>query len=298
MLELRAGDLEVTVAPAIGGSLRSFTKCGEPVMRTAAGPTILDAACFVLVPYSNRIAHGRFFWDGRHVQLAPNKLDVSTQHPLHGSGWTSQWHVVAAGSTWCELQHVYPGGDWPWPFTARQRITVNEASLTMSLSVENRGETDMPAGLGFHPYFTRAADTRLHALHRGEWLNDSSGIPQELASADAPRDWTQGRPIGEQPVDTVYAERAGDMTISWPQRRITATIHCDSLLAHTAIFVPQDVDWFCVEPVTHMTDALNRPGAAQAMIRLAPGQTAAVAMTISVMRELEDPVETGSGRKG
>lgn len=64
LLTLTASDYEGTIAPQVGGSLRSLYWKGLPVFRTARTAHILDAACFPIVPFCNRIAERRFAQGG------------------------------------------------------------------------------------------------------------------------------------------------------------------------------------------------------------------------------------------
>ena len=273
MLKLAAGDYELTVAPAIGGSIRSFTWRGEALMRTAQGSSVLDAACFPLVPFSNRIAHGRFEWMGREVQLKPNFPGTDHPHPLHGFGWISEWDIIEAECDYALLEHRYPGGDWPWPYIARQSIRLGKKGLVLELSLTNLGEGNMPAGLGFHPYFPRDEQTQLHALHTGEWLNDADGLPVELRERNEPIDWWEEQPVSERTVDTVYCGRSGDIRVSWPSRGIALSIACDPSLSCTSVFVPELADWFCVEPVSHATNAVNSTADNLGMVAIGPNES-------------------------
>lgn len=279
-LELSAGDYAVTIAPEAGGSLQSFTWRGEPLMRTAAGPGALDAACFPLVPFSNRVARGRFEWEGRAVELAPNFPGQDHPHPLHGFGWLTAWDVLETTQASAVLEHRYPGGEWPWPYLARQTVTVRENGLELSLTIENLSEWSMPAGLGFHPYFPCNDQTMLRARHRGEWQNSAHGLPVRLVEAGEAIDWWHGQPVGSRAVDTVYSDRQGDMVIEWPDRRLSLAIRCSKELDQTAIFVPE-ADWFCVEPVTHRTNALN--GEPDEIVALQPGAKLSVSVWLGII---------------
>jgi len=77
MLTLQAGEGSLTLAPEIGGSIVGWTIGPNHVLR----PPLVDAlvqgsargmAAYPLVPYSNRIDHGRFSFAGRSYQLARN----------------------------------------------------------------------------------------------------------------------------------------------------------------------------------------------------------------------------------
>jgi aldose 1-epimerase len=54
VLKLEASDYALTVAPDIGGSIRSFTWRGVLLMRTARDNSVLDAACLISDVLSSR----------------------------------------------------------------------------------------------------------------------------------------------------------------------------------------------------------------------------------------------------
>lgn len=258
MVELAAGDYRLTAAPERGGAILRLDWRGQPLMRPACGPSILDAACFPLVPFSNRIANGRFAAGGREVRLRPNFPGSDHPHPLHGFGWLAAWRVARQDGRSVAMEHVHPAGEWPWTYRAEQVLALDEDGLTMRLAATNESDEAMPLGLGFHPYFPRDPDTRYRGLHRGEWRNDADCIPLSLDLRDAPRDWWGGAPVGARPVDTVYAGRAGPLEIGWPSRNLSLRLDCSEALTDTVVYTPARADFFCVEPVSNATDAFNR----------------------------------------
>lgn len=271
-VEIGAGDYRLVAAPDRGGSILRFDWRGQPVLRPATGPSILDTACFPLAPFSNRIAHGRFVVDGREVRLRPNFPGSDHPHPLHGFGWLAHWRVIRHEPAELVMEHIHPAGEWPWSYRAEQRLALGPAGLMMILAATNLSETPMPLGLGFHPYFPRDARTRYTGLHRGEWHNDADCIPLTHEERDTPRDWWEGAPVGTRAVDTVYTGREGPLEIAWPDRGTRVTLACSDALSHTAVYSPAGEDFFCVEPVTHQTDAFNRGQ----LDLLAPGETRSI----------------------
>lgn len=260
MFELIAGDYRLIVAPERGGSILRFDWRGQPIMRPVCGPSILDVACFPLVPFSNRIANGRFDFNGTQVRLSPNFPGSDHPHPLHGFGWLARWNVVAQGSSSLVMEHSRSAGQWPWAYGAEQILTLDDGGLTMDLSLTNKSAEPMPAGVGFHPYFHRDPQTRLYALHRGEWHSDADCLPYLLDWRERPHDWWDGQPVETRTVDTVYTDRTGPIRIEWPTTQVSATITCSDSLRHTVIYSPARSDFFCAEPVTNETDAFNREG--------------------------------------
>lgn len=285
--ELVAGDYRLTVDPARGGSILALRWRAEPLLREAGGSSILDAACFPLVPYSNRIAGGRFRWrDAEHV-LPPNYPEVDPVNPLHGFGWLVAWQVVALTGQHILMEHRHtPDPGWPFACHTRLEYWLAPDGLTARLSLANLDDRSMPGGLGFHPYFPCNAKTSYLGLHRGEWLSDRSGLPVELRLQDREIDWWRGRPVAARSVDTVYTQRQGALTIGWPDRDLSVEMRCSDNLSCTSVFVPPQAEWFCVEPVTHSTNAVNGIDGAQAMTALMPGDEISATMSLHARKGL------------
>jgi aldose 1-epimerase len=279
MIILEAQGYRLELAPDRGGSVLRLDWRGEPLMRPNCGSTIFDVASFPLVPFSNRIARGRFNTGARKGRIAPNFPGSDHPHPLHGFGWLNTWDVVEQSADGAVLEHGYPGGEWPWPYRARQSFQLGAEGFTTALSVTNLGDAPMPAGLGFHPYFPRDAQTLYRGRHRGEWYNTPDCLPSSLDEHEEAIDWWQGRPVDARAVDTAYTGREGALEIDWPSRGLGVTIVPSDGLNTTVVFSPTGADFFCVEPVSHATDAINR--APETLTWLEPGETAEVGMTIS-----------------
>ena len=76
-LTLTAGDLAVTVSPAIGGAIVAFTAGDTPILRPTPPAAIRDrraglCGSYAMIPYSNRIADAVFAFRGDRFQLARN----------------------------------------------------------------------------------------------------------------------------------------------------------------------------------------------------------------------------------
>lgn len=257
MILLQSGDFRLLLDPAGGGAIAAFEWRGLPVFRPACGPSIMDQACFPLVPFSNRIAHGRFSAGGHQVQLKPNFPGSDHPHPLHGIGWLTQWQTVSTTSDATELEYHYREGEWPWPHVARQRLALADDGLTVELSVRNVGATPMPCGLGLHPYFPCNQYTRLIAFHEVEVVVDAECLPVGSNVSAVPKDWWNGAPVRSRQVDTAYLNRNGVICIQWPEIDAELLIHPSSNLRHTVIFTPATEGYFCVEPVSHATNSFN-----------------------------------------
>ena len=280
LIRLISGDTEVTLAPAIGGGIAAFRWRGRNIMR-AATPEMLAAgdplglAAFPLVPFSNRIAHGRFVWERRTVQLPLNFGDHP--HAIHGFGWQAPWRVEAADAVSARLGYDYHGGAWPWPFAARQDFAVADDGFTLTLSVTNLGDTPMPSGLGLHPYWPNPAETRLQTVAQGWFATDAFVMP--LAQIDATASDLSAWLHRAKTTDHVFHGCDGRLTLGWPTHSVemTAGPRADWMV----VYAPADDTICAVEPVTHPTDALNDPKRPGIHI-LAPGETQALTIRYRV----------------
>ncbi|MFA4940297.1 aldose 1-epimerase [Brevundimonas sp.] len=288
MISLTAGDWRATLAPELGGAVLGLDWQGQPVFRpTPDGATdILETACFPLVPYANRIADGRFVFEGRSVQLPT--LERFAPHALHGDGWLLPWTVENQTANRVEMTLDWPGDEtgWPWPWRARQIVELTDRGLQITLSLTNTGDAVMPAGLGLHPYFHRYADSRLTLSAEGVWITDAREIPERLAAPAEITDWSNGLALADAPfVDHAYAGWTGEAVLDGGGRRVT--LSADAPARWTQVYAPVGADFFCVEPVTHRPDAHNAPqGEDHGLIRLAPGETRSLAMTIGAATAL------------
>lgn len=273
MLALGGGEL--VIDPDHGGAVVGWRRGAEVILRPAApalvvGGDVHAAACFPLVPYANRIAFGRF---GEH-RLTPNF--GTHAHTLHGIGWQRRWRVaaVSAQAATLVLRHDPAGdGDWPYAFDAELTYWLDQSGLTVTLAQTNRATTPAPAGLGHHPYFPRRPGARLSFAATGASRNDATALP--LTHEPLPAEWDHraGRDVGSVTLDNCFTGWDGTARLEWDGGGVLMTT--DPVFANVQVYVPRGGDHWCVEPVTHVPDALNRPGlpAGQAMELIAPGET-------------------------
>jgi aldose 1-epimerase len=275
---LRNGDTLVTVDAAHGGAIREFNWRGRAVLRPAASPEDTDPfslANFPLVPYANRIAQGRFTFDGREVQLRRNW--DRDPHPLHGQGWRAAWTIEQASATRAVLVFCGGGDEWPWHYRAVQDITVLADGLQITLSVENQSQGNMPAMLGLHPYFPQPATATIQARTGTVWQSDAQALPVDEVrtplewSFDTPRRATQVR------LDHCFDHWDGTATVRWPDR-VVKMIATGARALH--VYTPAGKDFFCLEPQTAAAGALNR--ATGAVAKLAPGERLELGVRFSV----------------
>ena len=167
-LHLEAGPMTLELAPELGGAVTAFTHDGVALLRSTPNDAddVLQTAAFPLVPFANRIGHGRVAFGGRQLVLAANL--PGDPHPLHGEGWLGAWSVERATGDHAVLAFAPQAGAWPWTYVARQTFRVDPRGMTLRLEMINTDTVPAPAGLGWHPSFPQGGAARLTAEVRIE----------------------------------------------------------------------------------------------------------------------------------
>jgi len=286
-VRLAAGPLRLELEPATGGAVTRFDLVvgGRATPLFRAGPDsitdVLQAGCFPLVPFCNRVRDGRFSFGGREVVLAPN---LSPQrHPLHGQGWRAPWRVTSQAETTADLAYLHASGEWPWAYEASQRFRLSSDRLELELSCRNTSAETMPCGLGLHPFFTAAADTLLDTDVEHVWTVDEEVMPVERVPATG-RYALRQRRISGAGLDNGYEGWSGEARIDWPAAGLALTIR-SSDCTRFQVYAPPEGGLFCAEPVTNANDVFSRPveqWEASGLRLLAPGETLSMTATFEV----------------
>lgn len=254
-LTLRAGTLQLDLAPEVGGSIARFRVGDQDLLRPASvgASDAGDMASFPLVPFSNRIRAGRFTCDGREIVLAPNLSGDPS--PLHGQGWRREWQVEQASEGGATLSFVHDPGEWPWRYEARQVFAMDEGGLSLTLSCRNLSPERMPCALAFHPYFPCDGETRITTGVTDVWLIDDQVLPTERVAASG-RFIPSNGPVCGRGLDHGYEGWSGAAIIDWGRgARLRMTAPCPRF----QLYAPAAGRLFVAEPVENANAALNLP---------------------------------------
>lgn len=233
---LRAGALEVALAPGAGGRIAQIRYDGVDwlVGEQEGGAAAIGWGCYPMVPWAGRIRQGRFAFDGKPYELPRN----FGGHAIHGVGFSRPWRIDSLGADSAMLSLELPE-DCYWPFGGRatQVIRVLADSLELRLAVQ-AGDQAMPAVLGWHPWF-RKPDQLLFSPS-AMYPRDGEGIAALPCIAPTAGPW-----------DDCFMNQAEVTLVSGNQRL--------RLLADTEHWVVYDgaAHATCVEPQTGPPDGFT-----------------------------------------
>lgn len=264
--------LEAVINPEVGASIEAlrYNLNGQwvDIMRPTPESAVENRlpgefSSFHLVPYSNRIEHGKLRFRGKEFQLKINHTDG---HTIHGVGRDHPWKVdshspeelkVSLDSR--NLEEV----NWPFPFSSTITFSVKGNCFVMDISVRNEGEDTMPAGYGSHPYFSRRLKDKdenpivqlpLKGLYPGDtpiptgpWVE----LPEEL-------DFSSPRTLDEDLfVDNCFRAYNGSSVVKWPGSRVLMTVEADEVYENLIFYTPLGKPYFAIEPVTNCNNGFN-----------------------------------------
>ena len=265
--ELHAGALRLAVRPDLGGCIAGLWHRDTPILRSTEPALLVNSrqsGSFPLVPYSNRLGYRRFRWKGHDRTTQANFDD--NPHSLHGVGWLRAWEVVSTSAFEVVLRYRHlADADWPFAFEATQYFTLTPQSLTVQMVVSNTGEQAQPVGLGWHPYFPKRARSRLHIELSDRWDSDATQLPvRKVAQPGIDSD------ISHLDFDNCFEGWKGPARI----RDEKFSLQLSSSLQLLVVYTPQDKDYFCVEPVSHVSNAIHMADPlAHGLRSLAAGET-------------------------
>ena len=279
MERLISGPLDVELLPDVGGRCHRVRAFGRDLLRVPDDVSVLADDPFFwgwypLVPWTNRVPGGRLRWKGAVVELPPNYPDGSA---LHGHAYTAPWTVVGPG----DYEFRFSGGTFPWPYTARQRWSVDGPTLTQVLSVTNDADAAMPAGLGIHPWWVADGGLAVHVPSRAAYHCEDGlaiGPPVAADPVDGPVPW------GTDHLFTALDRR--EVTLRWPDWGVEAVLAFSATADHVHLAAFEHAGAVAVEPVTHAGDGHRRlaDGEPGAIDVLEPGRSLSVEYRLAVRR--------------
>ncbi|MFY9509853.1 MAG: aldose 1-epimerase [Rubrivivax sp.] len=260
-VELRAGELRLALRPDLGASIAGLWLGDLQVLRSSE-PAELSGArlsgCYPLVPYSNRLGYRRFRWLGTDHTTAQNFDD--NPHSVHGVAWQRPWTVLQQSAHSAELGYEHqPDAHWPFAFAVKQRFVLTPEALEVHLVFTNSAAHPQPVGLGWHPYFPKRPHSRLHIELTDRWDSDASGLP----TRKVPQPGGIDGDVAHLGFDHCFEGWRGPARI----RDDKLSMRLTSSLPYLVVFTPDTKPYYCVEPVSHVSNAIHMAEPAQHGLR-------------------------------
>jgi aldose 1-epimerase len=281
LLELACGALRCELRPDLGGCIAGLWLGDVPVLRSTPARSLESvrlSGSYPLVPFSNRVGQARLLWAGTSHPLVQS--NTAEPHAIHGVGWQRPWEVLDASEQFALLSYEHKAdAAWPFAFDSSQAFRLSEGELVMTLSVTNQAAGPAPAGLGWHPYFTKHPGSHIAFQAGGRWEMGADKLPtHRVASSGLDAD------CAALEVDHCFDEWRGEARLHNDYLRIRVSSNLSRLVVYTS----SSRDFVAIEPVSHVNDAANLMAkhglSAEALgLRvLQPGESMSAEMSIRV----------------
>lgn len=214
--EIERGDQRLVVTEE-GAGLRSYRVRGQEFLDTFPRTGYATSATVgqLLVPFPNRIDHGRYTFQGTEYQVPIN--EVSRTNAIHGLSRWMNWEVAHHDHHRLTMElvfHAQPG--YPFVLHVWQHYELTRYGLVITHTARNVGKQPAPYGVGIHPYLRVGTDTidsntlripaRKHIPQNDRLIPQPPAVPVD----GTPYDFREPRRIGDFFMDRGFTDLIRD----------------------------------------------------------------------------------------
>ncbi len=208
----------------VGGGIRTYRSNGQDVVDGYDETDMCSGGRGqLLAPWPNRVADGRWEWEGVAYQLPLNEPEHG--NAIHGLVRWLPWspdeggNDNAPGSSRLLMRcRLFPQPGWPWQLDLAVAYDLGESGLTVTTSVTNAGGPgSCPIGIGWHPYLAAFGglvdDLVLHVPAGTSYLSDERGLPVSKEPVDGTDDdFRTPHRVGRAKLDVAFTDLERDST--------------------------------------------------------------------------------------
>ncbi len=283
--ELRYGDQRATIVE-VGGGIREYEAGGRAVLDPYPVDAICDGAHGApLIPWPNRLADGRYTFDGEQFQVALTEPEQN--NAIHGFLRWRPWCAADRERDRVTVQtSLFPLDGYPFSLAVRISYELGDDGLIVTTTAENAGGRPCPFGHGQHPYLAPGRglidDCELQLAGHTRILTDERQLPggtEPVAGTDF--DFLEPRPLGATEIDFAFTDLDRDAEgRAWTRLTgpdgATAGIWVDESYPFVQTYTGDTLApdrarrGLGTEPMTCAPDAFNN---GDGLLRLEPGES-------------------------
>jgi aldose 1-epimerase len=271
----------------VGGGVREYSDGDRDVLQPYAPDVVCDGAHGMpLIPWPNRLADGRYSFDGRDYQLELSEPEK--QNAIHGLLRWRNWSLMDRADDRVRMgTRLHPTDRWPFPLDVTVEYGLGGDGLTVETRARNIGVAACPYACGQHPYLSpgpraKVDDCTLELKARTRIETDTD---RQLPTGTAPVEGTEydfrsARQIGSLEIDNALTELERDadgrawVRLGCPDGH-TVELWSDEAYPVTEIYTadtlapPRRRLGLAAEPMTAPPNAL---ATGELIVRLEPGE--------------------------
>lgn len=281
---IRSGTCSATVV-SVGGGLREFLYDGVAALLGYGEAEMCHGGIGqLLIPWPNRIADGRYTFEGAERQLPLS--EPARHNASHGLVRWVEWQRVDGGPDHVVVAHRLHGQPgYPHQLDLTARYTVSAEGLAVEVTAVNVGASPAPFGFGAHPYLTvgrRLDECELSfAAGRRLEVDPDRLLPRELVPvAGTAYDFSAPRRVGELEINHAFTDLGAGWTVRLtdPDTGRSAALSSDTRWVQLFSAEPLDRCGLAVEPMTCPPNAF---ATGADLVTPAPGESHRTVFTVT-----------------
>ncbi len=250
IVTLSSGTLNAVIDADHGARLSSLCFDGQEILLQRHDNDSLSWGCYPMVPWAGRLRDATFMHHGVTHHVPRDRDPLLAPHAIHGLVYNAPWKIIDASATSATLRIDF---DDRWPFAGwvEHLVSVDDSSIEMRLTVfmnETTMQTDMPAQVGWHPWFVRPV--QLDAAFTSMYVRDIAGIATSQVVTPTTLQLTGQTP---SPLDDCFTDADAPPTLTFGNGLV---VHLESDCSHWVIY-NKPVHAICVEPQSGPPNGLN-----------------------------------------
>jgi aldose 1-epimerase len=213
------------VVTECGGGLRLLEYDGQPLVDGyAEDQQATSGRGQLLLPWPNRLADGRYTFDGRELQLGLS--EPARHNASHGlTRWTSWTLEEQTEHSVSLVYRLMAQTGYPWTLDLQVLYDLSADGLTVTVTATNLSDAPAPYAQGAHPYLTVGADGvdgwELTVPASTRLLTDDRKIPTHREDVTGtPYDFRSPRPIKDTQLDHAFTDLDRE-----PDGRVDVVLH-------------------------------------------------------------------------
>lgn len=212
----------------------------------------------ILFPTPNRTKDGIFTFEGQSYAAKMHGIARKACFKIEEAAANASKATIM-GSLMIQKDTVFYT-EFPFVCALTVQITLTKEGLQYHYEVENQDEKRLPFGFALHPFFNKINDeTKVWLWAESVMLKNEDYIPngQTQLVKGTVYDLTKEKKVSELALDDVYMTLSERPSAILTFEGFQVIMESSEDFTHIVVYTPKNQAFFCVEPQTCATDAIN-----------------------------------------
>ena len=205
---------------------------------------------FATIPYFGIVRKKSFYDYKKCDYISLQKNHILEPGTIHGEGWVNKWKISKLSKSSIEFFFNHSGREgFPCAYKAIQKFKLIKNSLIISISIKNLDKYPFDCGIGFHPWFNIDKNSKIYS-------NTFNYLKKQKSNTFKKIKYSNKRflDLNLCKIDKTFLNWSGKSKLII-SKDVSLNIINNMNIKNLHVYSPPKENFFCVEPVTNITDA-------------------------------------------